>query len=96
MNAVPPPKSHLTAVVLIPPAEAQEPIQQIRRRYYRKIDRWMPHITMLYPFAPRDAFQEASGGLAEACAAVQPFEITLKDFSGFDHGGGRFTLWLGF
>ena len=48
-------KTHTTAVVLIPPEEVWEPIQALRRAHDRNFDRWMPHITLLYPFAERDA-----------------------------------------
>jgi poly(A) polymerase len=87
-------KSHWTAVVLIPPTECWGPIQTIRRRHDRKIGRWMPHVTMLYPFRPRAEFETISPALTAACAEVSPFTLTLQHFGHFDHGRGRFTVWL--
>src|SRR5262249_22586144 len=48
-----------SAVVLIPPAEVRTPIQAIRTRHDRHLDRWMPHINLLYGFIPRQHFAEA-------------------------------------
>src|SRR5262249_27220192 len=48
--------THTTAVVVIPPADAWPPIQALRERYDRQFRRWMPHITLLYPFRPRAAW----------------------------------------
>ena len=45
-----PNKTHTTAVVLIPPESVQPPIQAIRSVHDRNFLRWMPHITLLYPF----------------------------------------------
>ena len=61
-----PNKTHTTAVVLIPPQEIQPPIQVIRQTYDRNYERWMPHITLLYPFAPQQEFQDIIPLLTEA------------------------------
>jgi hypothetical protein len=45
-------------LVIIPPEAVWEPIQAIRRRHDRKLRRWMPHITLLYPFRPRSELLE--------------------------------------
>jgi 2'-5' RNA ligase len=89
-----PEKTHETAVVIIPPDSVREPIQAIRRRYDRQIRRWMPHITMLYPFRPRSAFDAVAGELYEVCRDFRPFDIRLSRFHQFEHGRGRFTVWL--
>jgi len=89
-----PEKTHHTAVVVIPPQECWEPIQAIRRQHDRQVRRWMPHITMLYPFRPATAFDAVAEPLRQACARVAPFEITLRRFERFSHGRGRHTLWL--
>jgi len=87
-------KTHTTAVVLIPPEAVWEPIQAIRRAHDRQVRRWMPHVTLLYPFRPREAFDALGPALAAACRAVEPFEVTLSAFRHFSHGRRRFTLWL--
>ena len=45
-------KVYTSACVIIPPKELWGPIQKIRQQYDRQIHRWMPHITLLYPFRP--------------------------------------------
>lgn len=87
-------KTHTTAVVLIPPAEAWPPIQAIRQQHDRNVRRWMPHITLLYPFAPRAAFAEVTPLLQAACAAAEPFAVTLARFAAFTHGRRGATLYL--
>ncbi|MDC3960949.1 2'-5' RNA ligase family protein [Polyangium jinanense] len=87
-------KTHWTAAVLVPPPESWEPIQAIRKVHDRKIGRWMPHVTLLYPFRPRVEFDALAPALAAACAEVSPFTLTLRHFGHFQHGRGRFTVWL--
>lgn len=86
--------THHSAVVLIPPRETWEPIQVIRSKHDRQFRRWMPHLTLLYPFLPREAFPEAMPLLERACAGIAPFKVTLREFRGFRHRGRRCTLWL--
>jgi 2'-5' RNA ligase len=87
-------KTHAAAVVVIPPEEAWPPIQSIRRQHDRGFGRWMPHITMLYPFRPRREFGVATRQLGQACAGTSPFEVTLATFDSFEHGRESYTLWL--
>src|SRR5262249_46836412 len=87
-------KTHHAAGGGIPPDDIWEPIQSIRRRYDRQLKRWMPHLTLLYPFRRRADFDEADPELRRACAAVQPFRATLGELRYFAHGRGQFTLWL--
>lgn len=83
-----------SALVLVPPPEVWEPIQAIRRVHDRQFRRWMPHLTLLYPFLPRDVLPRAAPAAAEALAGVEPFEIVLARFEVFRHRGATFTLWL--
>ena len=87
-------KTNLSAVVVIPPEEVWEPIQRIRRKYDRKIDRWMPHINLLYPFRPREAFEAEAGRMGEVLRGFAPFAVTLGALRHFAHGNDRFTMWL--
>jgi 2'-5' RNA ligase len=87
-------KTHKTAVVLTPPQERWEPIQAIRRRHDRHLRRWMPHVTLIYPFRPREQLDEVEPSLHEACSRIEPFEVCLAEFRHFHHGRERFTLWL--
>ena len=89
-----PPKTHRTAVVAIPPPAVWEPIQAIRRQHDRNVQRWMPHITLLYPFMPHEQFGAALPGLTEAVRHIAPFQVTLATFRSFTHAFGKATLWL--
>jgi 2'-5' RNA ligase len=86
--------THQSAVVLGPPPDVWEPVQAIRRIHDRQFQRWMPHVTLLYPFLPRTALAEAIPAAAEALARVRAFEIVLARFEAFRHRGGTYTLWL--
>ena len=65
-------KTHTTAAVLIPPEDVWGPIQAIRREHDRQFRRWMPHITLLYPFRPREQFPQYA-------SAVYPFYCYRQD-----------------
>ncbi len=78
-------KTHTTAVVLIPPESAQPPIQAIRRIHDRNFVRWMPHITLLYPFAERRDFADITPALAKAAQQVALLSIELARFDVFKH-----------
>src|SRR5512134_2490110 len=86
--------THHTAVVLVPPEEVWAPIQAIRSEHDRQFRRWMPHVTLLYPFLPLEAFGEAAPALDRACAGIASFRVTLKEFRSFQHRGRRCTVWL--
>jgi 2'-5' RNA ligase len=87
-------KVHESALVLSPPEPAWPTIQAIREKHDRNFSRWMPHITLLYPFYPRSHFESASEMLADACQQVHPFEVSFSEFQAFQHGRNGFTLWL--
>ena len=89
-----PSKTYHTAVVAMPPPEVWEPIQAIRRQYDRHVHRWMPHITLLYPFLPHAQFGEALPVLTEVGRHIAPFQVTLVTFQAFTHAFGKATLWL--
>ena len=78
-------KTHTTAVVLIPPETVQPPIQAIRQIHDRNFRRWMPHITLLYPFAERRDFTEITPALAKAAQQMPPFSVELTRFDAFQH-----------
>ncbi len=87
-------KTHKTAVVIIPPTELWQPIQKIREKYDRQFRRWMPHITMIYPFRPIDEFEAIYERFVEICRDFEPFYIALSKFNYFHHGGESYTVWL--
>jgi RNA 2',3'-cyclic 3'-phosphodiesterase len=87
-------KAFTTAVVLIPPREAQPAIQTIRQIHDRHVKRWMPHITLLYPFRPRHQFDQLAERFAAACEAIAPFQVEFAEMRSFRHRHDNFTLWL--
>jgi len=69
-------------------------IQAIRRVHDRQVRRWMPHVTLIYPFLPRVALDAALPAAAEALAGIAPFKVFLSRLETFRHRGGTSTLWL--
>lgn len=88
-------KTYKSAIVLIPPEEHWVPIQGIRREYDSKMKRWMPHITLIYPFWPKEEFAQAKSLLEPALRDFPSFSITLREIYYFSHGLQNYTLWLG-
>ncbi|MBM3224710.1 MAG: 2'-5' RNA ligase family protein [Candidatus Tectomicrobia bacterium] len=89
-----PPKTHHTAVVAIPPLEVWEPIQALRRQHDRNVHRWMPHITLLYPFLPQTSFDTALPALLAVGHRLAPMALTFTTVRAFSHARGNATLWL--
>lgn len=90
-----PQKTYKTAAVIIPPNELWSPIQTIRHHHDRQVRRWMPHITLLYPFRPKEEFAAVAEQLGKVGKQTAPFRITLAQFRLFEHRLGRYTVWLG-
>ena len=87
-------KSYKTAVVAIPPDHLWGPVQGLRKQYDRNYRRWMPHITLLYPFRSVSAFEQVMPALAQACRSLEPFEVQLTRFDLFAHSRRNATLYL--
>jgi 2'-5' RNA ligase len=87
-------KTHKSAVVVIPPEEIWGPIQGLRRQYDRHYRRWMPHITLLYPFRWGTDIPQLIPSMARACRKVEPFEVRLTRFDLFTHSRRSATLFL--
>jgi 2'-5' RNA ligase len=87
-------KVYTSAVVIIPPEKLWGPIQMIREEFDRNFRRWMPHITLLYPFRPEHEFDLLELSFKKICENLKSFEIHLESFNFFQHGKQRYTLWL--
>ena len=87
-------KTHKTALVAIPPEILWESIQGIRKQYDPHHGRWMPHITLIYPFVPVARIHQAVAVLTRACHSVEPFEVRLARFHRFIHSRHRATIYL--
>jgi 2'-5' RNA ligase len=86
-------KTYRTAAVLVPPETVWESIQRIRKQHDRHYRRWMPHITLLYPFLPQEMWPDVLEALRQACLRIQPFAVELSRFDRFVHRSSC-TLWL--
>ncbi|MBD3198289.1 MAG: 2'-5' RNA ligase family protein [Candidatus Lokiarchaeota archaeon] len=87
-------KTVTSAAVIIPPEEKWEPIQQIRKKHDKKIDRWMPHINLLYPFIPKEDYENSVDQIKHNLREIDPFMLSLKEFNYFQHKYQTYTLWL--
>ncbi|MFW9827668.1 MAG: 2'-5' RNA ligase family protein [Candidatus Thorarchaeota archaeon] len=87
-------KVYFSAVVIIPPEDKWKAIQEIRKKYDRQINRWMPHITLLYPFKPENEYHLFEQDFSTICRSIEPFDIRLNQINYFTHGKQRYTLWL--
>ena len=87
-------KVYTSAVVIIPPESVWAPIQEIRRIYDRQINRWMPHINLLYPFKHINEFSNLEKEFSIICGQIVSFDISFKIFNYFHHGHQIYTMWL--
>ena len=87
-------KVYTSACVIIPPKEIWDPIQKIRQQYDRQIHRWMPHITLLYPFRPKAEFKYIKEEFEDFCSQIKSFIVNFRIFNYFHHRPQNFTIWL--
>lgn len=87
------PPVYTSAIVIIPPLNLWPAIQNIRRTHDRNINRWMPHITLIYGFLPDHLFAEAAELIKRELAHIQPFLIRLTKYESFEHRRNA-TVWL--
>lgn len=82
-----------TALAWIPPQETWAPLQELRREHDPQIDRWPPHVNVLFGFVPEADFERAAPLLADALASVPAFAARLEGVHTFGHRDDA-TVWL--
>jgi 2'-5' RNA ligase len=84
-----------SALAIIPPENSATwvAIQALRQEHDRQIDRWPPHINLLYPFVPSEHFDACAETIASILVNTPTFKLTFDKISYFKHGKSC-TAWL--
>lgn len=75
-----------TACCIVPPVGEWDTIQSIRRIHDPAMQRWPPHINLLFPFLPLESFEKAAALAAATLKGIKPFRCRLNNRLGiFSH-----------
>jgi RNA 2',3'-cyclic 3'-phosphodiesterase len=82
-----PPSSKIYAVALTFPEDIEAVISKLFSKYEQYFNRFIvPHITLIYPFAPVFSLYRVYEALEKAAKETSPFEITLNRIKYFEGG----------
>lgn len=91
-------KSYQSALVVILPEELTHDIERIRQQYDKRYHRWMPHITLVFPFVDEELSEDELQGVLnkvrDVTSHTKPFELSFSSFGSFKHGQTSFTAFL--
>jgi 2'-5' RNA ligase len=83
-----------TALTLVIPNEFHDAINTIRSKYDRAYPRWMPHMNFIFPFVPRDKFNDVKERLEVAMSNFPTFSVKLDQLNKFNQKKGNVTFHL--
>lgn len=79
--------SYHTALVLLPPREIAERLDQFRRVHDKSAERWPAHFTVQFPFVQEELFSETITRLETTISQFQPFSFHLDSVGKFSLAG---------
>ena len=83
-----------TALTLVIPTEFHAAVNKIRSKYDRAFPRWMPHMNFIFPFVPREKFDDVKARLEVALANFPKFQVKLNQLNKFNQKQGNVTFHL--
>lgn len=83
-----------TALTLVIPSELHSGINKIRSKYDRAYPRWMPHMNFIFPFVPREQFNDVKERLEVAMSHFPKFDVQLNQLNKFNQKKGNVTFHL--
>ncbi|MEV7612667.1 poly(A) polymerase [Streptomyces sp. NPDC089799] len=82
-----------TALAWLPPAGVWPAVQELRRAYDPQVDRWPPHVSLLFGFVPESEFDRAVPLVSAVAAAADGFPVRWAGVHTFGHREDA-TVWL--